>query len=1800
MDLDAGRSLVERWRATRPQTAPGPAPLSTVQRGILLFEQLRPGTGVFNLRFAARHAGDLDEDRLDAALSVLARRHPALRTAFTDGDDGPASVRREEVSLAARWTDLRHLPRPRREAAALEDAARVAAEPFDLARAPLVRVRGWRLADDDRLLLFVAHHLICDGGSMQVLLAELNAAYRGELDGATPAPEPAQAPARPAALEHWLPALANLPDLDLPADHARPADPTFAAGSVPVAIAADLVAAAGRLARDEGTTLFTVLLAAFQLLLGEHSGQRDFAVGVPEAGRYRPGLHGAVGVLSDLLILRADLSGRPSFRDLVRRARASCLFAFAHRGVPFEALVAALAPGRHLDGSLVRVSLAFQGDWGTLTLAGSPLRQVTVARPGIRYDVELHLWHDGSGLWGMWDYSAEAFDPVTAARMAGRLPVFLARALAEPDSPVDRLDMLTGQDRALLASLWHGAGPETPDVSLVDLFAAQSDRTPDRIAIEDQQRSLTYRQLDQRSWQLAGLLNGRGVSPGDIVGIKLGRSVDLAVAMLAIMKVGAAYLPLDPAYPDDRTDYMLSDGSARMVVTDAELTDAALGGQPATGAGFGPVPPHRAAYVLYTSGSTGRPKGVPITHRNAVAMVTWGGRFFPPRQLSRVLASTSVCFDVSVFEFFAPRCAGGTVVVVDNALSLLADPPDVTMICAVPSAARALAAAGALPASTRVVCLAGEAVTGTIVDDLYATGHIEEVVNLYGPTEDTTYSTYARLHPAEQPPPIGAMLSHGRGYVLDGALRPVPVGVAGELYLAGRGLSLGYLGQSGLTASRYVADPFAATPGERMYRSGDLARYRSDGALLYLGRQDFQVKVRGQRIELGEIETVLQRHPQVGEAVVALRDGRLVGYLAPAGSEAPSLEGIRAHLRRTLPVVMVPSALVILDSLPKTPNGKVDRMALPAPDAPVPVGNDPPRGADEELVADVWRQVLHLDAIGRDDDFFDLGGDSLMAGQLLSRLRARAGRGLPLRLVFENSRLADMAAALPSPGTSGPVRAVPPRAPGATPMLSFEQQRIWLECQFKANVAYNVHGRQWLRGPLDVPLFERCLRVIIARHESLRTAFPVTRGLPVPRINEPDPSWRIAVDDLAASLPSGAAEAAERLADAQAATSFDLARGPLLHCLLVRLSDTDHLLSMTVHHIACDGRSISLILRELSALYAAGADPGRAGLVPLPVQYLDYAAWQRATLTGERLAADAGYWRTRLAGAPPALALPTARRRLPSPDAAGGKVWATLGGDEAAAVSKLCRVHGVTPFMALLAGMATVLRRWSGQDDVVIGVPVSTRGADGTDALVGVFVNTVPLRVELAGDPPFSAVLDQVRRTAVEGYVSHAEIPFEILVRELRAVRDPLRTPLFQVMLNMIEDAEDEWRLPGIAVETPSHPAQPGKFDINLDVRQYGGGYRLDLLYHAERYEAPAMLALLSQLAAILAAAADDPSRAILDYELSESPEGETAPALPAPALKTPSGQAAAAYGLTSGDRVAVLTSDPGLALSARSAALGAGAAVLVPDEATAVDSERLLDWLGDTEATAVFLAAPLARALATDQAAGALPLLRHAFLRNRGDLTAHDVQQLRRLAPGCRVVTVYQPAALAVPIALYPVPAAWSPRDAPLRVPIGAELGGHEVRLLNAAGRPAAIGELARLRLGDADTGDFVRRRPDLLLEFAGGPIGYSGSLAGAPGGPPADPLEAVAVLRDVPGVHDAVLTRCHGVDGRPALAAYIACAGSAIDLGRVRQRLVTHLPEYLIPRYLVPLDRLPLSSPDDYDLAALPDPAAGGRLAG
>ncbi len=934
--------------------------------------------------------------------------------------------------------------------------------PFDLERGPLMRAGLLRLAPDDHVLLLTLHHVVSDGWSTGILLRELSALYAG-----SPLPPlPVQygdfaawqrswlsGEALERQLAWWRGKLAGAPPLlELPTDRPRPPVQGPEGGRRAFALPPETGRALRELSRREGATLFMTLLAGWQALLSRYSGQDDVSVGTPIAGRTRLETEGLIGFFVNTLVLRADLSAEPSFRALLAQARETTLGAYAHQDVPFEKLVEELHPERSLTHNpLFQVLFALQNlERGEARLGDLRVEAVGGGAETTQFDLALGMVEDGEGVRGSVSYRTELFDPETVDRMLGHFALLLDRAAAEPDRSLSSLPLLAAAEREEVLVRWNDARLDGPaDFCLHQPFEAQAARTPGAVAVVHGAERVTYAALNAGANRVAHHLRRLGVGPETRVAVGLERTPRLLAALLGVLKAGGAYVPLDPAYPRERNALTLEDSGARVLLTEDSVApglpdaggahvvrldaDAALlagesEADPPAAAG-----PENLAYLIYTSGSTGRPKGVAIRHGSAAALLEWSRGVFAPEELAGVLASTSVCFDLSVFEIFLPLAVGGTVVLARNALQLPELPAagEVTLVNTVPSALAELLRAGALPRSVRTVNLAGEPLPNPLAQDAYRLGHVRRVLNLYGPSEDTTYSTFALVEEgAAAAPSIGRAIAGSQAYLLDRALHPVPVGVAGELYLGGAGLARGYLGRPDLTAERWLPDPFAAGPGARMYRTGDLARWRRSGVLEFLGRIDHQVKVRGFRIEPGEVQAVLAGHPGVREAVVAARrdqgETRLVGYVVPAEGAAPDAAGLRGWMRERLPEHMVPAAWVVLEAFPLTPSGKVDRTALPAPEAAAGAGYTAPRTPVEEALVRIWEEVLRRTPVGVHDDFFALGGHSLLVMQVVSRVRTVLGAELPVALLFERPTVAELAPAVAEhsgePQRSGPIR----------------------------------------------------------------------------------------------------------------------------------------------------------------------------------------------------------------------------------------------------------------------------------------------------------------------------------------------------------------------------------------------------------------------------------------------------------------------------------------------------------------------------------------------------------------------------------------------------------------------------------------------------------------------------------------------------------------------------------------------------------------------------------------------------------
>ncbi|HKV09275.1 MAG TPA: amino acid adenylation domain-containing protein, partial [Thermoanaerobaculia bacterium] len=1025
-------------------------------------------------------------------------------------------------------------------------------------------------------------------------------------------------------------------------------------------------------------------------------------------------------------------------------------------------------------------------------------------------------------------------------------------------------------------------------------FEAQARRTPDAVAVIAGTREVRYAELDEWAGRLAGSLREAGAGPEAVAGVCLERSAGLVAALLAILKAGAAYLPLDPSLPRPRLAGLLDSARVSLVVSDSRLAeelpwsgpqvlidrDAGRGGAPG-----GPgADPGNLAYVLYTSGSTGTPKGVAVTHRSAVELVRWARTVYAPEELAGVLASTSLSFDLSVFELFVPLSWGGTVILAQNALELPALPAAgrVTLVNTVPSAMSELVREGSLGPSVRTVNLAGEPLPRSLADRIHATGTVERLWNLYGPSEDTTYSTFARVdRGSSEAPGIGRPIAATRAYVLARGLTPVPVGVPGELCLAGAGLARGYLHRPDLTAERFLPDPFAAEPGSRMYRTGDLVRWRPGGSLDFLGRLDHQVKIRGFRIELGEIEAALLAQAGVREAVVTVREDtpgerRLVAYVA---GEAAA-DALRRSLRERLPDYMVPAAFVTLAALSLTPNGKVDRKALPAPDLQrTEESYLAPRTPAEEILAGIWAEILGLERVGARDRFFDLGGHSLLATRVLSRLRSAFEVEMPLRDLFEAPRLADFAARVEAARRSGTGRLTPPLVPvprvGPMP-LSFAQQRLWfLQQMDPASPAYNMPFGFRLSGPLAVPALAAGLTEVVRRHETLRTTLAVADGEPRQSIAPAAPQ-PLPLVDLSALPAELREEVATELGREEAARPFDLSRLPVVRSLLLRLDERDHVLFFTIHHVTGDGWSIEVLSRELVALYGAAATGLPSRLPELPVQYADFAVWQRSWLRDEVLAEQIDYWRNQLAGAPALLEMPLDRPRPPVQSFRGGRCRLHVPADAATALFRVGRSREATGFMTLLAGFQALLHRYSGQESVVVGTPVANRERAELEGMIGFFANTLAMRTDFTADPGFSGLLARVRETALGAY-AHQDLPFEKLVDELAPLRDMSYAPVFQALFVYQNAPLEPLKATAALSELTLQPfgADEGvaRFDLTLVVTEIGSGLGIHLDYNAALFEDSTARRLLRLFGGWMERVAAEPERPLGDLPLLDEEE---------------------------------------------------------------------------------------------------------------------------------------------------------------------------------------------------------------------------------------------------------------------------------------------------------------------------------------
>ncbi|MDO3635487.1 non-ribosomal peptide synthetase, partial [Mycolicibacterium arseniciresistens] len=1428
---------------------PAVVPLSFAQNRLWFLDQLHGPSPVYNMAVALRLRGALDVEALRAALADVVDRHESLRTVFvaTDGVPHQLVLPGENVELGWQFADATGWS-PRQLEEAIDAAAGYT---FDLAAEIPLQATLLRTADDEHVLVGVVHHIAADGWSVAPLVADLAVAYAARAERRSPgwAPLPVQyvdytlwqraqlgdveesGSRISGQLDYWQEALAGLPErLELPTDRPYPPVADYLGASVTVDWPAELHRSVRDVAHQHNATTFMVVQAALAVLLGRLGATSDVALGFSVAGRTDPALDELIGFFVNTLVLRVDLAGDPTVGEVLDQVRQRSLAAFEHQDVPFEVVVDRLNPTRsRTHHPLVQVLLAWQNFAGQnagdpaagVTLGDVEVTELPVQTRTARMDLALALgerWTaDGepAGIGGSVEFRTDVFDGASVELMIERLARLLMTITSDSAQRLTSVDVLTDEERARLAVLGNGAvlsAPVRASVSVPAAFAEQVTRCPEAVAVTCAGRSLTYRQLDEASNRLAHLLSGVGAGPGRRVGMLLPRSIEAIVAILGVLKTGAAYVPIDPAHPDTRVGFVLGDAAPVAVVTTADLAarvdgrglmvvdveDPGLAGQPGTALAAAAAADD-IAYLIYTSGTTGVPKGVAVAHRNVIDLLESLQDDLDMAGQVWTLAH-SLAFDYSVWEIWGALLGGGRLVVVPESVTrspqefhelLVAE--QVTMLSQTPSAFYALQSVDAAEPeqarrlALRTVVFGGEALEPQRLRPwLAAHPGLPRMINMYGITETTVHASFREIVDGDTEStvsPIGVPLAHLGFFVLDGSLRPAPVGVVGELYVAGGGLAVGYVGRSGLSATRFVACPYGA-PGMRMYRTGDLVRWGADGQLQYVGRADEQVKIRGYRIELGEIQAALAAVDGVAQAAVTVRedrsdDKRLVGYLTGTADPAE----VRAALAQRLPAYMVPAAVMVLEALPLTVNGKLDTRALPAPEYRDGDGYRAPTNATEDILTGIYAQVLGLDRVGIDDSFFELGGDSLSAMRVVAAVNTTLGGGLSVGTLFEAPTVAALAPRI-GEEVSGfePLEAV--ERPAVVP-LSFAQNRLWILDQLHGpSPVYNMAVALRLRGALDVDSLRAAMADVVNRHESLRTVFVATDGVPqqlVLPVDRAQFGWRI-VDATAWS-----ADRLEAAIEGAAGHSFDLAAEIPLQATVFRLADDEHVLVGVVHHIAADGWSITPLVADLAVAYEARVRGSGPQWAPLPVQYVDYTLWQRAQLGDiddptSRISAQLAFWQETLAGLPDRLELPTDRPYPPVADYRGASVAVDWPAQLQRQVDAIAREHNATTFMVVQTALAVLLGKLSGSADVAVGFPIAGRNDPVLDELVGFFVNTMVLRVDLTGNPTVGDMLEQVRRRSLAAF-EHQDVPFEVLVDRMNPNRSMTHHPLVQVLL---------------------------------------------------------------------------------------------------------------------------------------------------------------------------------------------------------------------------------------------------------------------------------------------------------------------------------------------------------------------------------------------------------------------------------
>jgi amino acid adenylation domain-containing protein len=1512
------------------------AVLSFSQQRLWFLEQLEPGRADYHISSSYRFLGDLNIPVLEKSLSTIVARHEILRTNYINEDGNPIQVISAARSLELPIFNIENQSLSQQEQDIKKLLSQERQRPFNFSQDLMLRSCLLKISNTEYILLLVVHHIAADGLSMGIFCQELNSLYR-EFSQNLPSSLP-ELPIQYAdfaqwqrqylqdnvlddSINYWKKHLAGAPELlSLPTDRPRPAVQTYRGSTKSLILSSQITEGIRLLSQREKSTLFMTMLAAFNTLLYRYTSSEDIVIGAALGNRNQKETEGLIGFFVNSLALRTDISGNPSFTELLRRVREVSLGAYEYQDLPFEKLVEVLQPKRDLSYSpIFQVMLVLNEDISleNIELPGLNTSPLQVERNTSQFDLSLQVDNFGTELLLEWEYNTDLFDDGTITRMCGHFQTLLEAIVANPETPIANLPLLTPEEQQQLLLDWNNTTVAYPEYKCIhQLIEQQVQLTPNAIALTYENQQLTYQELNTQANQIAHYLRSLGIQPEDKVGIYVERSLEMIVGILAILKAGGAYLPLDPAYPSERLKFKLNDAQVPVILTKSALletlphhqaqvicldTDKYIFTQQTPENPSHQTQPHNLAYIIYTSGSTGKPKGTMIEHRSLInAYLAWEDAYHLRDQTSSHLQMASFSFDVCSGDFIRALCSGAKLVICPR--DFLLDPQQLYKLmqqekidCAefVPAVLKNLIEY--LEQTQQNLGFMKLLVAGSDSWYLSEYKHIRNFCSdrtSYGVSEATIDTTYFETEIVDlsndRLTPIGRPFANNQIYLLDDNQQPVPIGVPGELYIGGAGLARGYFNRPDLTTDKFIPNPFADyfphNQDQRLYKTNDKARYLADGNIEFLGRLDNQVKIRGFRIELGEIESLLNQHPQIKESIVIVRedvpgDKRIVAYLVFKPENQVSDSELRDYLNQKLPNYFIPSAYVGLDTFPLTPNGKIDRKALPIPEYKLLTDDNfvAPVTPIETVLANIWSQVLGLERVSVNDNFFDLGGHSLLMSQVINKVSKLLQQQLSILELFQYPTIFTLSQYL-SDQTQEEIQINQNKSRQKeierrnienrdSAPLSFAQQRVWFLEKLGSNQSgYHISSIMHLTGDLNLTILQQSLDAIVVHHQVLRTNFISENGNPLQVIGVPRPV-ELLIFNLQDHPPSQKEEEVEKLLRQEKEKPFDLGQDLMLRGSLLQLAPQEHILILVMHHIASDGWSEEIIWRDLSVIYEAFLNNQSYPLPELPIQYADFAIWQQQWLSEQEPEKQLQYWKDHLADANPILELPTDYPRPRVQTYQGASTYLRLSSSLTASLRAISRQEEVTLFMTLLATFQTLLYRYSGQEDFMVGSPIAGRNQTEVEDLIGFFISTIVLRANLSGNPSFRELLGRVRQVALDAY-NNQDIPFEKLVEELQVKRDLSRNPLFQVWFNMLNYDKKNLVLPGLTAEPISMPSVNSMFDLSLYVEEQSQSIELELVYNTDLFTPERMREMLCQFEALLTQIVAAPEKSIHAYSL--------------------------------------------------------------------------------------------------------------------------------------------------------------------------------------------------------------------------------------------------------------------------------------------------------------------------------------------